>query len=130
LCDGGGSNNSRHHIFKDDLQKLSNSIGKQIRIAHYPPYTSKYNPIEHRLFSYISKAWSGVVFDSIETVKKLIEKTTTKKGLKIEVEIIENVYETGRKVDPNFKDNMKIEFDNYLPKWNYKANPINLKSDI
>ncbi len=130
LCDGGGSNNSRHHIFKDDLQKLSNSIGKQIRIAHYPPYTSKYNPIEHRLFSYISKAWSGVVFDSIETVKKLIEKTTTKKGLKIEVEIIENVYETGRKVDPNFKDNMKIEFDNYLPKWNYKVNPINLKSDI
>lgn len=123
LCDGGGSNNSRHYLFKDELQKLSDSIGKQIRIAHYPPYTSKYNPIEHRLFSYISKAWSGVVFDSMETVKKLIEKTTTKKGLKIEVELIDCVYETGRKVDVNFKKNMKIKFDDFLPKWNYVVNP-------
>lgn len=123
LCDGGGSNNSRHYIFKDDLQKLSNSIGIQIQIAHYPPYTSKYNPIEHRLFSYISKAWSGVVFDSIETVKKLIEKTTTKRGLKVEAEIIDYKYETGRKTETDFKKNMKVEFDDFLPKWNYKIVP-------
>jgi hypothetical protein len=125
LCDGGGSNSSRHYIFKDDLQKLSDSIGKEIRIAHYPPYTSKYNPIEHRLFSYISKAWSGVVFDSIETVKKLIEKTTTKKSLKVEAEIIEYKYETGRKTKADFKNNMKIKFDDFLPKWNYKVVPQN-----
>jgi len=123
LCDGGGSNNSRHYVFKDDLQKLSNSIGIEIRIAHYPPYTSKYNPIEHRLFSYISKAWAGVVFDSIETVKRLIEKTTTKKGLKVEVEIIDEKFETGRKLETNYKKNMKILFDDYLPKWNYKVVP-------
>jgi len=123
LCDGGGSNSSRHYIFKDDLQKLSDYIGKGIRIAHYPPYTSKYNPIEHRLFSYISKAWSGVVFDSIETVKKLIEKTTTKKGLKVEAEIIDYKYETGRKTEINFKNNMKIIFDDFLPKWNYHVIP-------
>jgi hypothetical protein len=123
LCDGGGSNNSRHYVFKDDLQKLSNSIGIEIRIAHYPPYTSKYNPIEHRLFSYISKAWSGVVFDSIETVKRLIEKTTTKKGLKVEVEIIDEKFEIGRKLDADYKKNMKILFDDYLPKWNYKVVP-------
>lgn len=123
LCDGGGSNSSRHYIFKEDLQKLANSINKEIRIAHYPPYTSKYNPIEHRLFCYISKAWSGVVFDSMETVKKLIEKTTTKKGLKIEVEIIDYKYETGRKVEPDFKENMKIRFDKNLPRWNYQVVP-------
>lgn len=123
LCDGGGSNSSRHYIFKEDLQKLSNSINKEIRIAHYPPYTSKYNPIEHRLFSYISKAWSGVVFDNIERIKTLLEKTTTKKGLKIEVEIVNDKYEIGRKIDDNFKENMKIIFDDKLSKWNYKVVP-------
>jgi len=130
LCDGGGSNNSRHYLFKDSLQRLSDAIGKEIRIAQYPPYTSKYNPIEHRLFSYISKLWAGVVFDSIETVKRLIEKTKTKKGLEIVVEVIEQKYETGRKLDANFKKNMKVQFDDYLPKWNYKVVPQTSKSDI
>jgi len=123
LCDGGGSNNSRHYIFKEDLQKLANEIDMEIRIAHYPPYTSKYNPIEHRLFSYISKAWAGVVFDNLLRIKNLLEKTTTKKGLKIEVEIVDDVYEIGRKVANDFKENMKLIFDTELPKWNYKAMP-------
>ena len=61
LCDGGGSNSSRHYIFKEDLQKLSNELKLKIRIAHYPPYTSKYNPIEHRLFPHITKACQGVI---------------------------------------------------------------------
>ncbi len=123
LCDGGGSNSSGHYIFKEDLQKLANAINKEIRIAHYPPYTSKYNPIEHRLFSYISKAWAGVVFDNMDRIKALLEKTTTKKGLKIEVEIIDEKYETGRKYENGFKENMKLIFDGKLPKWNYKAIP-------
>ena len=59
-CDGGGSNNANHYIFKEDLQKLVNEIGIEIRIAHYPPYTSKYNPIEHRLFPHITRACQGV----------------------------------------------------------------------
>lgn len=121
LCDGGGSNSSAHYIFKEDLQKLANAIKKEIRIAHYPPYTSKYNPIEHRLFSYISKAWAGVVFDNINRIKSLLEKTTTKKGLKIEVEIVDDKYETGRKYEYGFKENMKLIFDEKLPKWNYRA---------
>ncbi len=124
LCDGGGSNNSRHYLFKEDLQKLSNAINMEIRIAHYPPYTSKYNPIEHKLFCFISKSWAGVVFDNLEKIKTLIEKTTTKKGLKVEVEFVNEIYETGRKVEENFKENMSVIFDKHLPKWNYKVIPI------
>ena len=61
-CDGGGSNNSNHYIFKSDLQKLVNELKIKIRIAHYPPYTSKYNPIEHRLFPHVTRACQGVIF--------------------------------------------------------------------
>ena len=68
LCDGGGSNGSRFYIFKQDLQQLANDLGIEIRIAHYPPYTSKYNPIEHRLFPHLSRVCRGVIFDSVERV--------------------------------------------------------------
>lgn len=123
LCDSGGSNSCRHHIFKHDLQKLVDDIGIEIRVAHYPPYTSKYNPIEHRVFPHITRACQGVVFDTIETVKRLIEKTKTKTGLKVVVQVIDKVYQTGRKVAENFKENMKIIFDQFLPQWNYRAVP-------
>ena len=66
LCDGGGSNNARYYIFKEDLQKLSNELKIEIRIAHYPPYTSKYNPIEHRLFPHITRACQGLIFKTLE----------------------------------------------------------------
>ena len=69
LCDGGGSNSSRHYIFKQDLQALVNELGIEIRIAHYPPYTSKYNPIEHRLFPHLSRVCQGVIFESWELLK-------------------------------------------------------------
>lgn len=123
LCDGGGSNGSRHYIFKFDLQLLAKELGIEIRIAHYPPYTSKYNPIEHRLFPHVTRACQGVVFSSVEIVKELMEKTKTSTGLKVFVKVIDKVYETGRKVDDEFKNNMKIIFDEFLPKWNYRAVP-------
>ena len=69
LCDGGGSNSSRHHLFKYDLQQLADELGIEIRIAHYPPYCSKYNLIEHRLFPHVTRACQGVVFTSVELVK-------------------------------------------------------------
>ena len=122
-CDGGGSNNANHYIFKEDLQKLVNEIGIEIRIAHYPPYTSKYNPIEHRLFPHITRAGQGVIFTSLELVKALVEKTQTKTGLSVAVNILNKVYQTGRKVANNFKNTMQIVFDEYLPKWNYRAVP-------
>ena len=123
LCDGGGSNSARHYIFKQDLQKLVDEIGIDIRIAHYPPYTSKYNPIEHRLFPHITRACQGVIFTSIELVKELIEKTRTSTGLSVTVQIIDKVYQTGRKVADDFKGTMRIVFDDFLPQWNYTAVP-------
>jgi len=124
LCDGGGSNSSRHYIFKQDLQKLADEIGIEIRIAHYPPYTSKYNPIEHRLFPHVTRACQGVIFTSLELVKELIEKTRTSTGLKVIVHIMDKVYETGRKVAHDFKQTLRIVFDEFLPQWNYTAVPI------
>jgi hypothetical protein len=91
LCDGGGSNSSRYYIFKQDLQKLADEIGVEIRIAHYPPYCSKYNPIEHRLFPHVTRACQGVIFTSVELVKELMEKTHTEAGLKAFVHIIDKV---------------------------------------
>ncbi len=105
------------------MWKLSPELGIEIRIAHYPPYTSKYNPIEHRLFPHITRACTGVIFDSHETVKKLMAKAKTRSGLKVFSSIIDKVYETGKTVAQDFKQNMKILFDEYLPQWNYVARP-------
>ena len=124
LCDGGGSNSSRHYIFKEDLQKLSNKLGIKIRIAHYPPYTSKYNPIEHRMFCHVTRACLGVVFSSVEIVKDLIAQTKTTTGLRVTVSINDKVYKTKRKYSKGFKENMKIRFDEVLGCWNYYAFPI------
>lgn len=124
LCDGGGSNSSRQYLFKQDLQQLADEIGIDIRVAHYPPYTSKYNPIEHRLFPHVTRACQGVIFTSIKLVKELIEKTTTSTGLKVTVQIIDKIYATGRKVADDFKQTLRIVFDKFLPNWNYTAIPI------
>ena len=121
LCDGGGSNSSRHYIFKEDLLKLAREIGINIRIAHYPPYCSKWNPIEHKFFPHVSKAIRGANITSIEMLRDHIARTKTKTGLEVSVNISEKIYDTGRKVQKGFKENMPIEFDNYLPRWNYVA---------
>lgn len=123
LCDGGGSNSSRYYIFKQDLQALVNELGIEIRVAHYPPYTSKYNPIEHRLFPHVSRTCQGVIFDSVQTVKELMQKATTRTGLKVFTTILGKSYQTGRKVAQDFKSNMKIVFDEFLPQWNYTVKP-------
>lgn len=123
LCDGGGSNSSRHYIFKEDLQKLVNEIGVEIRIAHYPPYCSKYNPIEHRFFPHVTRACQGVILRTHQITKELMEKTSTKTGLTTTVDILDKTYETGRKYAKDFRENMPIIFDPYLGKWNYRAVP-------
>lgn len=123
LCDGGGSNSARQYLFKQDLQRLVNQLDIEIRIAHYPPYTSKYNPIEHRLFPHLSRVCQGVIFESVEIVKSLMEKAKTQTGLSVVATILDNVYQTGRKVTEEFKQTMEIVFDEYLPQWNYTAKP-------
>jgi len=123
LCDGGGSNSASQYLFKEDLQRLVDRLGIEIRVAHYPPYTSKYNPIEHRLFPHLTRACQGVIFESVELVKELMEKAKTSTGLRVTVEILDKVYQTGRKYEVGFKEDMKIVFDEILPKWNYRAIP-------
>jgi hypothetical protein len=123
LCDGGGSNAANRHVFKEALQALAERLGLEIRVAHYPPYCSKYNPIEHRLFSHITRTCQGVVFHSVAIAKQFMEKTKTCKGLKVTVDILTGVYVTGKKCTENFLENMKIIFDDYLPRWNYRATP-------
>jgi Rhodopirellula transposase DDE domain len=87
---------------------------------HYPPYCSKYNPIEQRLFCHMTRACQGVLFDSVQTVVRLLQKTSTSTGLRVAVEILDKV---GRKYTEGFKENMKILFDDFLPGWNYRAVP-------
>jgi hypothetical protein len=123
LADGGGSNSSRHYIFKEDIQKLANKIGIELRIAHYPPYTSKYNPIEHKVFCHVTRALEGVVFKSVEVVNDLVKKAKTSTGLKVLSKISKKIYKTGRVFAEGFKENMTIVFDQVLGKWNYCAVP-------
>ena len=123
LCDGGGSNSAAKYVFKEDLQALVNRLGLEIRVAHYPPYCSKYNPIEHRLFPHVTRACKGVIFQTAEIAQRAMEKTATTTGLKVVVGWLSKVYAIGRKYAAGFKKTMKIVFDDHLPKWNYSAIP-------
>ncbi len=123
LCDGGGSNAANRPVFKEALQTLATPLELDIRIAHYPPYCSKHNPIEHRLFQHITRACQGVVFHSLAIAKHFREQAKTSTGLKVTVEVLEGVYETGKKCAAEFLKNIRIVFDEHLPRWNYRAFP-------
>ena len=122
-CDGGGSNSATQYLFKEDLQRLARQLGLEIRVAHDPPYCSKYNPIEHRMFPHVSRACRGVVFHTVETVRHYMAKAETTAGLRVVVGLLGRVYAIGRKCMAGFKKAMKIVFDPVLPKWNYTALP-------
>ena len=115
-CDGGGSNSSRKYIFKHDLERLSDSIGLPIRIAHYPPFCSKYNPIERRFFPHLARVCSGMLFDTIETVVNLMRRAATSTGLRTTVNVIRRSYETGRNATDEMKQELRIKYDEPLPK--------------
>ena len=123
LCDGGGSNAASHYIFKQDLQHLASGLQKEIRIAHYPSYCSKYNPIERRFFPHVTRACQGMLFDTLDTVTRLMRKAATLTGLRTTVNVMRGVYETGRKADEAFRSSMPLLFDEILPAWNYVAVP-------
>jgi hypothetical protein len=128
LCDGGGSNpadndNGQAHLFRTDVQRLVNGLGLEIRVAHYPPYASKYNPIEHRLFPHLSRVCRGVIFHTIDVVAELMRKASTRTGLSVVVDILDKVYETGRKVSQATKDAVNLVRDAILPRWNYRILP-------
>ena len=121
LCDCGGANAARFLRFKEDVIDLARRLGLRVRIAHYPPYTSKWNPIEHRLFSQVERSWSGVMLDSPETALRTVEGTRTQTGLHVTARILDNIYEIGRKCSDTFRD-IKDDFirhDDVLGQWNY-----------
>ena len=122
-CDGGGSNSASTYLFKADLQRLADRLGLEVRVAHYPPYCSKYNPIEHRLFCHLSRACGGVIFTSVALVQRLMQKARTKAGLRVEVGILDRVYETGRKVAKEVRKALHLVRDAFLPQWNYCLRP-------
>ena len=125
LCDGGGSNSCRHRIVKQDLMDLADRIGMKILVMHYPPYCSKFNPIEHRLFSQITRSWSGSPLYTVVDACRRAASTMTKKGLKVVAEIVDKAYETGRKVRESFHDRFdrQVLFDKSLHNWNYLISP-------
>ena len=122
-CDGGGSNGSRSRNWKYELQQFSNDTGLEIMVSHYPPGTSKWNKIEHRMFCYISKNWQGQPLIDIETVISLISHTKTKKGLSIVCQLDKRTYETGRKISDVELSTLNIEPCCILGKWNYVIRP-------
>lgn len=127
LCDGGGSNASAHRIVKQDLMKLANRLEMNILVMHYPPYCSKYNPIEHLLFSQVNRSWNGAPLISIEDAARRAAMTTTKTGLTVHVDINTKTYEIKRSIDKEYERRLRwqIIFDPNLPKWNYLVKPLN-----
>jgi hypothetical protein len=123
LCDAGGSNNCRHYIFKEDLQRLASRIGLPIRVAHYPPHCSKYNPIDHRLFPHITRAWSGVVFRTLEIVTECLRRVWTSTGLKVTYAVLKGTYQLKRQASDRLLEWLPIQFHQPLPNWNYTVVP-------
>lgn len=122
-CDGGGSNGSRSRNWKYELQQFANDTGLEIQVSHYPPGTSKWNKVEHRMFCYISKNWQGQPLIDIETVISLISNTTTEKGLSIKCQLDSKVYETGHKVTDEEFSALNLFPCETLGKWNYLIKP-------
>ena len=122
-ADGGGSNSSRTRLWKIELQKLADEIGLSIRVCHFPPGTSKWNKIEHRMFSYVSLNWRGKPLESLQVIIDLIGSTTTSTGLKVYARLDPGRYEKGTKVTDRELAAVNIERDGFHPDWNYTIHP-------
>lgn len=122
-CDAGGANSYRHHAFKKELQRFAKYTGLRVVVVHYPPYCSKWNPIEHRLFSQIHLQARGCFFLSYEQVKEIFQRTTTKTGLKVFVRISETEYQKGIKTCKDQVDSKRILRHPELPQFNYTILP-------
>ena len=128
LCDGGGSNpadndNGQARLFRTDVQRLVNDLGLEVRMAHFPPHASKYNPIEHRLFPHLTRVCRGMILQSVDLVAMLMRKATTRTGLTVEVDILDKVYRIGRQVSQAVKNAVNLVRDVDLPRWNYRILP-------
>lgn len=122
-ADGGGSNGSRLRLWKLELQKLANDTGLSLSVCHFPPGTSKWNKIEHRLFSFISSNWRGEPLRDYETIVKLISGTATATGLKVTCRLDRRKYPTGRKVTDEEMKHVNLKRHNFHGEWNYTIQP-------
>ena len=122
-ADGGGSNGWRLRLWKSELQKLADQTGLSLSVCHFPPGTSKWNKIEHRLFSFISSNWRGEPLRDYETIVNLIARTTTAKGLKVTCRLDRRKYPTGRKVSDEEMKRVNVEPNKFHGEWNYVIRP-------
>ncbi len=122
-ADGGGSNGSRVRLWKTELQRFANELGKEIHVSHFPPGTSKWNKIEHKMFCFISKNWRGKPLIDTATIVQLIGNTTTTTGLTIKARLDHRLYEKARKVTDDEFQKIAIEPDPFHGEWNYKISP-------
>ena len=118
-CDGGGSNGSRLHLWKYQLALLSQYAGLEIHVCHFPPGTSKWNKVEHRLFCYITRSWQGQPLVDIQTAVDLISNTTTAAGLTVICQTDDTVYELGVKVSDDIYNSINLTRMDTLGDWNY-----------
>ena len=125
-ADAGGSNGSRLRLWKIELQKLADETGLRIAVCHFPPGTSKWNKIEHRLFSYISQNWRGKPLRSFQMIVNLIAATATTTGLKVHAELNTEAYQAGIKVSDQELAQVKIRRDKFHGDWNYEIQPRHL----
>ena len=124
LCDSGGSSDYRRWSWKDQIiQKLCDPFGLTVTVCHYPAGASKWNPIEHRLFSHISLNWAGRPLDSYSTILNYARTTTTSKGLKVTASMLHGSYETGLVVSEERRQELSITRHKVLPQWNYTLHP-------
>lgn len=129
-ADGGGSNGSRVRLWKTELQAFANETGLEISVCHFPPGTSKWNKIEHRMFSYISQNWRGKPLVSIETIVNLIGSTKTKTGLKIQTAVDTNSYAKGVKIGDAEMAALGIYKHDFHGEWNYTLSPVKIDQVI
>ena len=122
-ADAGGSNGSRLRLWKVELQKLADETGLRVVVCHFPPGTSKWNKIEHRLFSYITQNWRGKPLRSFRTIVNLIAATTTTTGLKVHAELNTETYQCGIKVSDADLAKVNIRRDKFHGDWNYEIQP-------
>ena len=123
FADCGSSNGYKNKLWKYSLQQFANSTGLTVHVCHYPPGTSKWNDIEHSMFSYVTINWRAKPLTAYNVVLELIRHTTTKTGLKIEAVLDENHYETGRKITKEQIQQLSIKGDEFHPEWNYTFTP-------
>ena len=119
LADCGGSNGYRVPLFREQLQLLANRLNREIRVSHLPPYCSKYNPIDHRLFCHVTRSLQAMLLSSIEIVRDAIARTTTRTGLRVVTELARRLYRKGVKAAPEYLANETVIRDEHLPKYNY-----------